>query len=629
MPTAGRWLLASTAFALALLASACSSDGSLFDPPGDGDGDDDGDGDGGSGPDGEPTAELSVCATGEADHATIGEAIDAAPAGALLSVCPGVYRERLAIEGKPLTIQGADGPDATVLDAGGDGIALTVRATDWVRVAGFTIRGGANRGAGGAIRCEVSGLSLIADVVRDSAARGGGGLYASACDLEVVDSEFLGNRGADRGGGALLVESSGEVSGSRFEGNLAVNGAGLLVLGGTVALRGNQMRDNTAELRGGGLYHESDGPVEDNLLAGNTAGWTGGGVYLIDHAPVLSGNEVRGNRSENDGGGIYVHQGAPTIADCDIVDNWSGDDGGGVRLFESAARLERNRISGNQTGDGGGGVRVSHVAALFVDNVITDNEATMGGGIDMDNDSSVIRGGRIEGNSASRGGGIAATLFPWNGGALEDVRVAGNQADDGGGIFLENNFFPIEIRRVHVVGNTASRGGGLFVRATDVSIHNAVIARNDAGEGGGLYVREPEPWDSPEPCPCPPTDPSIGVAFAVLHQNTADEGSAVWVDTSGLSVSSSILSAHGSPAVVALGPSPAWSYTDTVPASFSGMSNPTGSTGNISADPLFVDTDRFALRAGSPCVNAGDPGFQDRDGTRADMGRFGGPEGSP
>lgn len=633
MPLAGRSLAASTATFVSslLLATACSSDGLFDDLTGgddDADGDDDG-GAGGDGSDGGPTAEVTVCASGEADHATIGEAIAAAPAGALLLVCPGTYREHLAILDKALTLRAEGGPAATIIDAGGKGVALTVQGVggDGVRVEGFTIRGGNNGGsAGGGVRCEVSTLGLTGDVLRDNRARGGGGLYASACSLEVADTRFEANDGTDRGGGALLVDSSGEVSGSSFEQNSAVHGAGVQVVGGSLALRGNQMKNNTAGLRGGGLYLDSDGLVEDNVIADNTAGWTGGGVHVVEHAPILRGNQVRGNSSGNDGGGIYLHQSRATIVDCDVLENESGDDGGGIRVFESSATVEGNRISRN-VADGGGGIRVSHVASLFVDNVITDNQANMGGGMDMDNDSSVVRGGLIEGNSAELGGGISAALFPWSGATFEGVRVSRNTASDGGGLYLENNFQPIAIRGLEVVGNTATRGGGLFVRATNLTIRNTIIARNQGeGDGGGLYLGAPGPWNSPTGCPCPPTDPTVDIDFVVFHQNQAAMGGALWTDTSGLSVGNSILSGHTSPGVVALGPGPTWSYTDTTPATFAGMVDPTGSAGNISSDPRFVDTESFRLRADSPCVNAGDPALEDPNGTRADMGRYGGPE---
>lgn len=53
--------------------------------------------------------------------------------------------------------------------------------------------------------------------------------------------------------------------------------------------------------------------------------------------------------------------------------------------------------------------------------------------------------------------------------------------------------------------------------------------------------------------------------------------------------------------------------------------------GDIAADPFFdtAATPPFALLAGSPCINAGDPNpiYNDRDSTRNDMGAFGGPSG--
>ena len=51
--------------------------------------------------------------------------------------------------------------------------------------------------------------------------------------------------------------------------------------------------------------------------------------------------------------------------------------------------------------------------------------------------------------------------------------------------------------------------------------------------------------------------------------------------------------------------------------------------GNIFEDPLFVDADNignrdFHLQPNSPCIDAGDPSILDTDGSRSDMGAFGG-----
>ncbi|RME49773.1 MAG: hypothetical protein D6795_11205, partial [Deltaproteobacteria bacterium] len=67
---------------------------------------------------------------------------------------------------------------------------------------------------------------------------------------------------------------------------------------------------------------------------------------------------------------------------------------------------------------------------------------------------------------------------------------------------------------------------------------------------------------------------------------------------------------------------------------FTGLPDPTGTDGNISVDPRFVDTtgdDPLAwdlhLSSDSPLIDAGDPALLDPDGSRSDIGAYGGPGG--
>lgn len=57
------------------------------------------------------------------------------------------------------------------------------------------------------------------------------------------------------------------------------------------------------------------------------------------------------------------------------------------------------------------------------------------------------------------------------------------------------------------------------------------------------------------------------------------------------------------------------------------MPDQTDRLGNISADPLFKGKDDFRLLPDSPCRDSGDPNINDRDGSRSDMGLYGGPHG--
>ncbi len=54
------------------------------------------------------------------------------------------------------------------------------------------------------------------------------------------------------------------------------------------------------------------------------------------------------------------------------------------------------------------------------------------------------------------------------------------------------------------------------------------------------------------------------------------------------------------------------------------------SIGNIFVDPMYADPDSldFRLQAYSPLINAGDPNVLDVDGSRSDIGAYGGPHGS-
>lgn len=57
------------------------------------------------------------------------------------------------------------------------------------------------------------------------------------------------------------------------------------------------------------------------------------------------------------------------------------------------------------------------------------------------------------------------------------------------------------------------------------------------------------------------------------------------------------------------------------------MGTLTGTDGNVSLDPAFVDSLDFRLEDGSPCIDSGNPVFTDPDGGPSDMGMFGGPAG--
>ncbi len=591
--------------------------------------------------------ELTVCPTSA--HTTIGSAIEAVAPGGTVMVCGGTYAERIRISGKAVTLIGMDGAEQTIIDGGAGGTVLTVDGADGVVVQGFTLRNGSATHGGG-VKCTGSRLRVaMSTITGNRASVAGGGIHATTCELDLDMLSISLNHATDLGGGVVLQDASGALHASRIFDNDAEDGGGAAVINGTAVVADNLFRSNEALLQGGGLWHSSDAMVAANTFEDNTAGWTGGGIYVDAHAAVFAMNTVKGSVSQNDGGGIYVHQGSATFRGNHILNNTSSDDGGGLRLFENRSLVEDNIIENNTAGDAGGGIRVSHVPALFMNNTIRNNTAGgTGGGMDMDNDASTVIGGVISGNHAGgSGGGIFHWLGPWNGAVLIGVRFVDNSAWRGGAIFLDDNFKPVTMRGLIFEDNHAGRGGALHVRATDWSLRGALFVGNEAAIGGAVFHGANSPWW--EECtpmfPCPPTNPTGRIEYSTFHANESDDGAAIWVDAPNLIVNSNIFTANEGPSTVTLAqplpappqngnpemprpfPTVTWRYNNASPSAFVGMADPNGSNGNISVAPCYVDAAAgdFHLAAGCQCIDAGDPATSDPDGTRSDMGMFGGP----
>ena len=661
-------LLATSFSASLLFAAACGGAGTVVgDDVGDDD-DDDGPGtdassdgrppttDGGGGGDtpdvdidAAPDANsmLSVCATG-AQYTTIGAAVAAAPEGATITVCAGTYNEHLSIT-RSMSILGA-GAGSTTIDAGLTGSAIEVSAAN-LTLGGFTFTRGRTGTQGGAIKCTGSGLYISGSTFTNNRAEaGGGGIGGSACTIALDGVSFDTNEGRDFGGGVYLVNSTGIIANSQFTGNSADYGGAVHLVDGDVDISNSRFTTNTARVRGGALYQQSDSTVANSVFSMNHAGWTGGAVHTNQHAPTFTASQFTGNDAAWEGGAFYIHQGASVLTDNTISGNHSVDDGGGLRMFETRSRLERNVISNNRAEEAdGGGLKISHLPSTFIDNMFIDNWAEgAGGGMELDNCSSVVRGGVISGNHASIGGGIHVMLWPRSGGVIEDVRVIGNDSHRGGGIYFENNYVPVTVRRLIITGNEAEYGAGVYTRGTPLRMSNTSVYRNQSGGvGGGFYVHSSYhyPWTSE--CPCPPIDPAADVSFVVVDGNTADDGaSAVWINAPNITFRNSVFTGAGTLVIVAehtvppppmsppgtmstivQTPPPGWSYNDTYPATFLGMSDPTGSSGNISRSPDFASaaTGDFHLISTSPCIDAAEPAMTDPDGSRADQGFFGGP----
>ncbi len=178
--------------------------------------------------------------------------------------------------------------------------------------------------------------------------------------------------------------------------------------------------------------------------------------------------------------------------------------------------------------------------------------------------------------------------------------TGGNVALYGGGIFCEDG--SPTVRDCIFAANSAGHGGGMANGTTSSSANPTVIdclfiGNTASGHGGGMHNVN----SSPTVTNCTftanmaSTQPDGGIAN-LSNSNPSITNFILWDNL----CTSCVLPAEigdytGSSAIV--------NYT-CIKGGWSGA----GGTGNIDADPMFVDpgNDSYRLSAGSPCIDAGD-----------------------
>jgi hypothetical protein len=260
----------------------------------------------------------------------------------------------------------------------------------------------------------------------------------------------------------------------------------------------------------------------------------------------------------------------------------------------------------------GGGLYLDGSSASFVDLVVEGSSLpaastttaypdtyytySYGGGICALGSSSSFDGVDVFDNDADQGGGLYAdeySALEWSQGWID-----GNSASDGGGFQIEGG--SIDATNLIWSSNTATAdGGGVLLIGAYGALTNTTFAGGSATSGGGLYAS---------------ASSTVDLMNSIIYGTSAGAG----VLVGGSSVF-------------------AGSYSDVygnTGGNYSGTTDPTGTYGNISANPLFtswtadgVRNDDLGLQGSSPCVDTGNgaTAYFDPDGSRNDMGAYGGP----
>jgi hypothetical protein len=600
--------------------------------------------------------DWTVCASG-GEYTTIQDAIDSEPNNATITVCDGTYSENLLIDDKTLTLTAM--PGTVEVLGGSNGSVVTVSDGADVTMSGFVLTGGVGD-AGGGVRCTGSTLTLENNGLSNNASQtDGGGVYGSDCDVDIRNNQIANNAAANYGGGIYCGDCDGEIDGNTVENNISYEGGGLFVddgggggwfggSGSTTNIRNNIIRNNEATTideeswgghggGGGGIWYDGEALIDSNRVESNLSRYNGGGMFTNTASPTVTNNTFLSNTSQEDGAGIYANQGNLYIDGNLFESNISEDDAGGLRLYYGNSTVLNNVLIGNYAPDDGGGMKMSHGQSHEVAfNTFENNQAgDAGGGLELDNDVSDVHDNVFIANDAVRGGGIhlwqntrnhtiednlferntasdcgAAAMFdnnPYVATMIHNVMIDNDSSNDGGAVCVDIHIWPVE---------DAPNEQENYYLPSLIRVQNSLVYDSDASDDGGAFYAKAG---------------TLEVINVTMNNNDAPTGAAaVAKEESEIIFVNTIISQSGGGAVLTVEDGGQFdvSYTNfwDNDGSFSGLNNPIGSNGNIAQNPDYEGD--FELANGSACINAGDPSISDTNGSRSDMGAYGGPNGN-
>ncbi len=465
--------------------------------------------------------------------------------------------------------------------------------------------------------------STVKDAIKYAAAGDRILIYAGTYTGNLVVSKKLELKGMESG--VIITASSGTVlgflnnnaSGSKVS-NLTVSGgasptgATIRVYRSSASFSGITVTNGAATSSGGGLLcSESTCYVENSTFSNNLSYGTGGAIASYRSTMELKNSSIVNNDSTGKGAGFYASASSLLISGNLFEGNdSSSESGGGVSITDSSDfELLDNTFRWNTSGQMGAGFHAINDTGVATGNLIEENtSATDAGGMVVQHSDVDVIGNVIRGNHCA-----------WAAGGLYVL--------DAEGGMVRNN--------VVYANSTDQVGGGIVVETGTGDIYNNIVAYNESALGGGgiLAVN--------------------GAVGARIVNNTVYDNTAGGDFSAGIAALSgsdlyavnniSVMNVQGGMYAEDDAPLVDVRYNDSWASDEDGFTNYAGSadsaegvSGNVAVDPVFrilnttydVEDDDPRLQAGSPLVNTGDPSILDTDGSRSDMGAFGGPWGN-
>lgn len=524
----------------------------------------------------------------------------------------------------------------------------------------------------GGYAMHTNDIEIVDSEISDNESNGnGGGLLISGLfngQVKIGDIgetvEIINNESAGDGGGIYII----------------CNNADLMLLETAI-------NSNTANGSGGGAYVCCSSPfILNSEISWNTSlsqGIDGGGglFYFLGNYnnPQIDLCRIEYNTSRNNGGGIFTKNGynndesnsVLNVSNTDISNNYAENYGGGAYL-ESAINIFNQVIVSADTARSGGGVYAN--SSYFGTSGTYENHTTIRENIAQ------YKGAGIYSTKSKVGNPLLFLDFTDVVENKIDSGMDPNEPSQGGGIFC--NVTKLNINRSNISDNSivdasnsepvyAPEGGGLYqLFCGNTRINNTIFSYNI---GGGIYLNgvAEDGWtestmrnvlihhniaDSASALSATPPDPPINIASIKLENCTVtdninlDQGATSYIESGCEFVGESSIfwntdESNINYEIDANGGIADLYYCD-VNGGANGILNSQGVFENsFNLDPVFMQDEDFQyyfLDCDSPCFDSGNPDGnvsgnnwntgqdegdeEDPDGSRIDMGAYGGPD---
>lgn len=429
----------------------------------------------------------------------------------------------------------------------------------------------------GAIDGHDGKLTITDSLFERNHSSGDGGAIWHSGDLEIVDSQFIGNVNggvfenvqvlrilfpiervetgvdfdveyrsnllalideisffsSDNGGAIYLGDETTEVSitNSEFTQNTSTADGGAIYFLGLLQIIGTRFEDNWAFYDGGAIYSEGI-EIASSDFEGNISRWDGGAIHGKNEGTVLESDFVN-NISGEDGGAIFF-RGTLSVDDSsfdyngstdqggaiEVTTFWTGlDDGEGNDLFVvGTLDVTNSNFKQNISGDDGGAIHVIGTLDVANSNFQENYAGGDGGAIDIDVEDVLdpeLMGSVIENST------FTSNSTDGDGGAVdgsdEELLIIGST-------FLGNhagddggavwNYGNVAITKMSTfTSNTAEDAGGAIYGAGLIAVVDSIFELNVSGSQGGAISAG-----------------AVEIARSTFFQNHAYDGGAISIN---------------------------------------------------------------------------------------------------